>query len=231
MKLLTVDTSTNVCSIALSDGALPVAEYLFSPGKRATARLVPAILDLLADAGLVIADLDGFGVALGPGSFTGIRVGVATVKGLALAAGKPAVGFSSLAMLAQNLPWADGPVCPLFDARKGEVYAGLYRCRSLPEQIRPDRAISPKLLVAGIAERTIFVGEGADRYHDLLAGELGELAVFAPSSATLPRASAGALLALNAFERGVVPPLPLLNPSYLRLSEAEQARLAKGAAV
>lgn len=226
MKLLTIDTSTNVCSIALTDGPQPVAEYLFSPGRKAAARLVPAILDLMADAGLAIADLDGFGVALGPGSFTGIRVGVAAVKGLALAAGKPAVGFSSLAMLAQNLPWADCPVCPLFDARKGEVYAGLYRCRSLPEPIQADRAISPDRLVAGIDGRTLFVGDGADRYRELIAGALGDLAIFAPSSAMQPRASAGALLALKAFERGLVPPLPLLNPSYLRLSEAEQARLS-----
>lgn len=226
MKLLTIDTSTNVCSIALSDGPKLVAEYLFSPGKKAAARLVPAILELLADAGVPIAGLDGFGVALGPGSFTGIRVGLATVKGLALAAGKPAAGFSSLAMLAQNLPWAAHPVCSLFDARKGEVYAGIYRCRELPEPLVAVRAVPPAELVDGICEPTIFVGDGAVRYRAQIAERLGDLAIFAPESANVPRASAGAQLALAAFAHGDIPPLPLLNPVYHRLSEAEVSRLA-----
>lgn len=226
MKLLTIDTSTNVCSIALTDGEQLIAEQLFSPGKKAAARLVPAIRELMADAGLSVVELDGFGVSLGPGSFTGIRVGLATIKGLSLASGKPAVGFSSLAMLAHNLPWAAHPVCSLFDARKGEVYAGLYRCRELPEPLVAVRAVPPADLVDGICEPTIFVGDGAVRYRSVIAERLGDLALFAPEPANVPRASAGARLARAAFAQGDITPLPLLNPVYHRLSEAEVARLA-----
>jgi tRNA threonylcarbamoyladenosine biosynthesis protein TsaB len=173
---------------------------------------------------VTLADLDGFGIALGPGSFTGLRVGVATVKGLSLATGKPVAGFSSLAMLAMNLPWAAHPVCPMFDARKKEVYAGLYECRELPRSLIPDTVLPPDKFLEKISGPTIFVGEGAVRYRDQICNRLGEHALFAPSSVQLPRASAGAVLAADSFARGETVPLPLLLPVYIRLSEAELAR-------
>ena len=111
--------------------------------KTLASRLLCSVDAVLGDAGFALADLDGIGVALGPGSFTGLRIGVATVKGLALAAGKPVAGFSSLAMLAMNLPWAAYPVCPMFDAKKKEVYTALYDCRDLPVQIIADCVVPP----------------------------------------------------------------------------------------
>ena len=224
MKLLTLDTSTTACSAALSiDGEL-TAEYLAGQGRTLSSRLLDIVDLLLRGAGLTIVDLDGFGIALGPGSFTGLRVGVATVKGLSLATGKPVAGFSSLAMLAMNLPWAAHPVCPMFDARKNEVYAGLYECRELPRPLIPDAVLSPDKFLERISGPTIFVGEGAVRYRDQIRDRLGEHALFAPTSAHLPRASAGAILADDAFARGETVPLPLLLPVYIRLSEAELAR-------
>lgn len=225
MKLLTVDTSTSACSVALTVDGCPVAEHVVDSGKTLTERLLSAIDEVLSDGGMTVGDLDGFGVALGPGSFTGVRIGVATVKGLALAAEKPAVGFSSLAMLAMNLPYCSYPVCSLFDARKNEVYAGLYRCGSLPEPLAADRVLPPARLLEEIREPTIFLGDGAVRYRELIVTTIGDRAVFAPPHCTPPRAAAGALLAGELFRTGQITPLPLLNPSYIRPSEAELVRM------
>ena len=137
MKLLIIDTSTTACSVALSVGEKIVSEHLVNQGKTLSSRVLDCVSNVLEEAGLTADELDGFGVAIGPGSFTGLRVGIATAKGLAMAAGKQVAGFSSLAMLAMNLPWAIHPVCPMFDARKNEIYAGLY---DLPRiSCSPDR--------------------------------------------------------------------------------------------
>ncbi|WP_298435511.1 tRNA (adenosine(37)-N6)-threonylcarbamoyltransferase complex dimerization subunit type 1 TsaB [Geobacter sp.] len=228
MRLLTVDTSTSTCSVALTRDGRLAAEYLVDSGRTLTERLLAAIETVLAAGALELAELDGFGVALGPGAFTGVRIGVATVKGLAIATGKPVAGFSSLAMLAMNLPFSPLPVCPLFDARKNEVYAGLYRCDgAIPEPLVPDRVLSPVQLLEEITGPTIFVGDGALRYRDLIETNLHEGAIFAPSYCHLPRAGAGALLALELLRSGEGTPLPLLNPAYLRPSEAELAKIRR----
>ncbi|MCM2357989.1 MAG: tRNA (adenosine(37)-N6)-threonylcarbamoyltransferase complex dimerization subunit type 1 TsaB [Geobacteraceae bacterium] len=225
MKLLTIDTSTSCCSVALTNGEELVSDYLVNQGKTLSSRLLDCVDLMLRGAGLAVDELDGFGVALGPGAFTGLRVGIATVKGLALAAGKPVAGFSSLAMLAMNLPWAAHPVCPMFDARKKEVYAGLYDCRDLPVPLAGDRVVAPDRLLETLDGPVIFVGEGAVRYRELIVARLGENALFAPCSANLPRASAGALLAGRAFARGEAASAALLAPVYIRPSEAELARM------
>jgi tRNA threonylcarbamoyladenosine biosynthesis protein TsaB len=227
MKLLTIDTSTTVCSVALSNGEETVAEYLVNQGRTLTSRLLDCVDIVLKGAGLTVDDLDGFGVAIGPGSFTGLRVGVATAKGLAMAAGKPIAGFSSLAMLAMNLPWAIHPVCPMFDARKNEVYTGLYGCSNAAVPLVDDRVVPPALFLESLSGPIIFVGEGAVRYRELIVAGMGERAIFAPASANLPRASAGALLAARAFVRGEAVPAAQLLPVYIRASEAELALLKR----
>ncbi|GFE59338.1 tRNA (adenosine(37)-N6)-threonylcarbamoyltransferase complex dimerization subunit type 1 TsaB [Geobacter sp. AOG1] len=227
MKLLTIDTSTNTCSVALScDGRL-VGEYLLEMQRTLSERLLAGVELLLTGAGLTVQDMDGFGVALGPGSFTGLRIGIATVKGLALATGKPVAGFSSLAMLAMNLPWADALVCPMFDARKKEVYTGLYRCRELPEPVIPDCVLSPEAFLEQLDGPVIFVGDGAVRYRESIESRLGVRARFAPASVTQPRAAAGALLAEAEFSRGASVTAAALAPLYIRPSEAELARLQR----
>ena len=224
MKLLTIDTSTNTCSVALScDGRL-VGEYLLEMQRTLSERLLAGVEMLLVGAGLTVQDVDGFGVALGPGSFTGLRVGIATVKGLAMATGKPVAGFSSLAMLAMNLPWADSPVCPMFDARKKEVYTGLYRCQDFPEPILPDCVVTPEAFLLQLSGPVIFVGDGAVRYRDIILSHLGDQARFAPASVTQPRAAVGALLAEAEFARGVSLSPAAIAPLYIRPSEAELAR-------
>lgn len=224
MKLLTLDTSTPVCSVALTSGERLVAEQLLNLESRHSANLLESVDAVLKAAGMEVSDLDGFGVALGPGSFTGVRVAVATVKGLALATGKPVAGFSSLAMLAMNVPVAKYPVCPMFDARKKEVYAALYRCDGRPEPLVNDCVTPPARFLAGIDGPTIFLGDGALMYRDLITETLGERATFAPFTCHCPKASVGALLAKKAFDRGDVIPVDQLVPAYIRPSEAELAR-------
>lgn len=225
MKILTIDTSSSCCSVALTDGETLRGEYLLAGGKGASSRLFDAMEHLMADCGVAMSELDGFGVAQGPGAFTGLRVGIAAVKGLALATGKPIAGFSPLAMLAMNIPLSHLPVCSVYDARKSELYAGFYSCRNgMPEQIRSDAVISPENLADWITGPTIFVGDGALRYREQLTSLLGERAIFAPPHTHLPRASNGALIAHAALQRGdSISPAELL-PVYLRLSEAEIAR-------
>jgi tRNA threonylcarbamoyladenosine biosynthesis protein TsaB len=225
MNLLTIDTSTSTCSVALTRGEELRAELLIAGGQTLTSRLLSGVDTVLRAGGTSLAELDGLAVAVGPGSFTGLRVGVASVKGLALACGKPVVGFSSLAMLAMNLPWSAWPVCPMFDARKKEVYAALYRCGDRPEALVADCVVPPERFLRQLAGPTVFVGEGALRYRELIVAMLGENAIFAPSHAHQPRAAAGAHLARMAFARGEALPLARLNPAYIRPSEAELAKL------
>lgn len=227
MNLLTLDTSTNACSVAITAGETLVAEYMLNVTGRQSTRIMEAVDTVLHHAGMALQELDGFGVALGPGSFTGLRVGLATVKGLALATGKPVAGFSSLAMLAMNVPCSSISVCPLFDARKKEVYAGLYRWEGGPVPVTPDRVIPPAAFVETFSDPVIFVGEGAVTYRSLIIERLGERASFAPFTCNQPSAAKGALLALRAFARGETIPLHSLVPAYIRPSEAELAKMSK----
>ena len=227
MKLLTIDTSTTTCSVALTIGERLVSESLLNLGKTHASQLLRMADAALGEAGLGVKDLDGIGVALGPGSFTGLRVGLATVKGLALAGEKPVYGYSSLAMLAMNLPWAAHPVCPMFDAKKKEVYAALYNCRDLPLPLIVDCVVSPEDFLERLAGVTLFVGEGALAYREMIVERLGEKALFAPQFSHLPRASRGALLARGAFMRGETISPAELVPRYLRASEAELAKLRR----
>jgi tRNA threonylcarbamoyladenosine biosynthesis protein TsaB len=224
LKLLTIDTSTSTCSVSLTIGERVVSEYLLCQEKTLASRLICLVDGVLRDAGLGVTELDGVGVALGPGAFTGLRVGIATVKGLALAAGKPVAGFSSLAMLAMNLPWAAHPVCPMFDAKKKEIYSAVYTCRELPVPVIADCVVSPGDFLESLDGVTIFVGEGALVYRELIVARMGDKALFAPSSACQPRASNGAVLARGAFARGEIIPLAALVPCYIRASEAELAK-------
>lgn len=230
MRILSIDTSTSLAGVALSVDEKVIAESLFICERTLSARLVPEIERLLAVAGLVITDIDLFACAIGPGSFTGVRAGVATVQGLALATGRPCAGFSTLALLAMNFPLAAHPVCPLLDARKGEVYAALYDTSAvIPTAIVADRVIPPERLPDLLRDVTdgpvIFAGEGALRYRDTIASGMGERAIFAPFPHHAGRAANGTLLALENLRRGETLRPARLLPVYLRPSEAEYAKL------
>ena len=231
MNILAIDTSTSFTSIAVARNDTLAGETLFSTDRTLSARLLPEVERMLELAGLSVAEIDLFGCSTGPGSFTGVRAGVATVQGLALATGKPCAGFSSLALLAMNIPHSPFPVCPLLDARKSEAYAGLYDCSPhLPQKMMDDCVIAPHALaeqLLQLAERPVlFLGDGAVRYREELTGLMGERALFAADSCTRSRASNGILLARHIHERGESVPPDRLLPSYIRPSEAELNRRA-----
>ncbi len=229
MKIIAIDTSTSFATIAVAVDEQVVAESLLNTDRTLSARLVAEIERLLTTAGLSFHDIDIFAASVGPGSFTGVRGGIAAMQGLALATGKPCAGYSSLALLAMNFSLSTNLVCPLLDARKSEVYAALFDCSSvIPAPRITDDVLSPAKLLERIASVTtkqvIFVGDGAVRYHDLIAGRLGDQAVFAPYPLNSPRAANGTLLALRSCRCGALLEPPHLLPLYLRAPDAELNR-------
>ena len=235
VNILAIDTSTSMATVAIAVGERIAAESIFNTDRTLSARLIPEIERLLALAGVAVADIDLFAASVGPGSFTGVRGGVATVQGLALAGGKPCVGFSSLTLLAMNFPLAAHPVCSLLDARKSEVYAALFDCSgTIPDAqicdcvLPPDRFLD--LLCETTSDPVVFCGDGALRYRDLIAGRMGRQALFAPFPLNTTHASNGALLALHAFRNGEVLEPSRLLPTYLRASDAEINRAPKSIA-
>ncbi len=220
--LLTVDTSTPAGSVALTRGNQVLGEILLNVKGTHTDRVLISMDQLLKDADMAIGEVTAFGVVLGPGSFTGLRVGVATVKGLALACGKEIVGVSSLRTLAMQAAFARYPVCALLDARKTEVYAGLYDWEmGLPVSRGPEQVLPPEKLLASLEGSVLFVGDGAKAYQTLIVRRLGARAHFVPWPLNAPRASSAAALVLEDFRQGKVIALEHLTPTYIRPSEAE----------
>jgi tRNA threonylcarbamoyladenosine biosynthesis protein TsaB len=215
MRVLAVETSTLAGGAALLDGELVVGEYALDVSATHSERLMGAIDRLLTDAGWTVRDLEGLAVAVGPGSFTGLRIGLSTVKGLALALTIPVAAVPTLDALAAGLPFAALPVCPVLDARKREVYASLYRWDGSAMRREWDYlAIAPRELSARLGEPVIVLGDGADQIDSPHARRLRP-----PRRGPSP-ASVGALGHARLSRGDSVAPAELV-PIYLRPSEAE----------
>ena len=232
MKILTIDTSFSLASIAITAEEKVLAEALFNADRCLSARLIPEIERLFSITGLTCQEIDLFACSIGPGSFTGVRGGVATTQGLALAVEKPCIGFSTLALLAMNFPLCAQPVCTILDARKGEVYAALFDCSgSRPAAFINECVLAPEQLMAALLEKTdnsvIFTGDGIEKYRGFISDQLGERAIFAPFPYHCASASKGALLALDSYHRGLATDPSGLLPIYLRASEAEYAKIER----
>ncbi len=233
MMLLAMETSALTGSLALveaflqGDGQSPdlkvIAESTVNLPSTHSERLMPSLNRLLQDASLTIRDVQGIALALGPGSFTGLRIGVSTVKGLAYALKVPVVGVSSLDALAQNLRFSSLQVCPVLDARKKEVYAALFRGdgEGHLEKMGKDRVLPPEDLALQIVEKTLFLGNGLETYGELFRRKLGPKAILAPPEFSLPRAVNVARLSLEEFQKGRTLDVFSFAPAYLRRSEAE----------
>jgi tRNA threonylcarbamoyladenosine biosynthesis protein TsaB len=220
--ILTLDTSTVAGSVALTRGQVLLGEILINVRGNHTDRLLCSVEQLLRDVGVDLAEVDAFAVVLGPGSFTGLRVGTATAKGFAMAQGKPLLGISSLRGLALQVPFARHPVCALLDARKKEVYAGWFCWEGgMPVSLRPEAALLPEQVVDGLEGETIFIGDGSVAYQTLIIRRLGSRAHFVPWPLNPPRASVCAVLALHDLREGRTIPAEQLAPAYIRPSEAE----------
>jgi len=177
---------------------------------------------VLMDTGLAIRDMDGYAVAIGPGSFTGLRIGLAAVKGLALVSGKPIAAVPTLKALAWNLPYAAYPVCPMLDARKNEVYAAMYRFEeNLLIDVMNEAVISLSRLSERISEKTIFTGEASHLFRGEIEKIFGDRALFAPRATILPSAATIAEIGLDMIKSGKQADLDSVTPMYIRRPEAE----------
>lgn len=222
MNILGIETSTKTGSVAIVSEEGVVAQYSLNIEVTHSERLMSTVDRVLKDTGLEVHDLDGFSVAIGPGSFTGLRIGLSTVKGLALATGKPIAAVPTLQALAWNLPYSLYPICPLLDARKNEVYAALYRFAGTAlVQVLPETAISIFRLAEQISEKVVFTGEGSRIFRDGIQEVFGERAVFAPHSAVLPSGAKVAEIGLDMIKSGRQAEPDRLTPLYIRRPEAE----------
>lgn len=220
--ILSIQTAVPAGSLAVTAGSRLLAEINLDVPATPTEWLLPTIEDLLKRTGLDTGRLDAVAIVKGPGSFTGLRVGLATAKGLALAAGCPLLGVSSLRCLAMQVPFASLPVCAVIDARKKEVYTALYRWESgRPLPLSDERVLAPEALLAELPDETLFVGGGAAVYQTLIVRRMAGRAHFAPALLNHPRAGTAAILALAEWESGRRLSPEELVPTYLRPSEAE----------
>lgn len=223
MKILAIDTSTMLGGVAVLDEAEGlIIETRLNVKTTHSERLMGEVDHALKQAGLGISHIDVFGVAIGPGSFTGLRIGVSTVKGFSYATGKPIVSVPSLEALAWNFPYSAHPVCTLFDARKKEVYAAVFRWTDRGfDRVMDEVSIRPADLVKACQEPVIFAGEGALLYRDVIVAAAGEKALFPAPQQMVPSPSNVAYLALRKALKGDFAEPLTLAPCYIRKSEAE----------
>lgn len=224
MKILAFDTAATSCSVALMAGGELLAEATsFEKGTHAR-RLLPMIDALLKRESVALAAIDGFATTVGPGSFTGLRIGISTLKGLAAATGKPVAGLSTLEALAHQCTAEAENVCPLLDARKSEVYYCLYRrTASGLEAMTEERNAPPSVAVGEVGSVCAFIGDGALLYRDRIEQSLGRKAIFAPREQNAIRASTVAFLANRRFQSGEAADPFRLTPHYIRASDALRA--------
>jgi tRNA threonylcarbamoyladenosine biosynthesis protein TsaB len=222
-RVLVVDTASRTEALALAHGDWVVSQLSCRTRKGHSAVLLPAIHRHLQRQGWSVTDLDAFAIVAGPGSFTGIRVGIATVLGLARAARRPVFGYGSLHVRSLALQGAASPVVPILDARKGEVYAAAYH--EGEERIAPC-AVAPEVLAPSLAatfpDGTVLAcGGGARLYRSLFEDHLGSRFVVAAGSGDAPGVGAMALDVVQRLRRGEKPPAGGVDPIYLRPSQAE----------
>ena len=224
MKILALDSTAKVASVALCEDGQLLGEYTINNGNTHSETLLPMVESLLKIFDLSIDDIDAFAVAAGPGSFTGVRIGVATVKGLAFDTNKPCFGISTLEALAKNPSIPNGLVCPVMNARRNQVYTALFRANGEAiERLIPDSAIAITELdeiLSKYDEPVILCGDGYQITEELLTHPI------IPLEERLRHQSAFnvALCALDAIRRGENPTDVELSPTYLRLSQAERER-------
>ena len=230
MKILAFETSAKAASAALAEDGKLLAECYQNTGMTHSQTLMVMAQDILKQCGLTAEDVDAVAVANGPGSFTGVRIGVAAAKGFAWGRDIPCVGVSTLEAMALTLGAWEGYVCPVMDARRSQVYNALFRVRQGKyERIRDDRAISLEELGSElkILEEPIFlVGDGSNLCYNTLLEAVPGL-VLPPEHRMHQRASGVALAAERQLRQGGDFRGAELVPNYLRLSQAERERMEK----
>lgn len=227
MITLAVDTSLAATGVALLEDHDLRAELSVGTGRNHAEVLLPSIERLLASVGIEKEQIDLFAVTAGPGSFTGLRVGTSTVKGLAFALGRPVVGVCTLDALVLNVAYA-GPgtaICTMVDAGRGEVYAALYRFSGpdIYEKTLRECVVRPDEFLETIGGDVIFLGSGAEKYRTLIGDMIPERSFFLPSRLNQVSAAAVGLVGRKRFYSGDISDTMTLVPQYLRPSYAAHA--------
>lgn len=230
MKILALETSAVAASAAVCEDEALIAQCFQRTGLTHSATLMPMVESMLKNAGLTLAEMDVIAVAAGPGSFTGLRIGVSAAKGLAWAEGKPCAGVSTLEAMAWQMSGMDGVVCAAMDARRQQVYNALFELKDgEPVRLTPDRAISLEELgqeLANVEKSQIVVGDGAHLCYNAFQ-KLGYPVRMAPPHLRYQTAWGVARCALEQARAGQLTDAAGLTPNYHRLSQAERERLEK----
>ncbi len=222
MRILAVDTSSNVASAAIVDDNKLVCECVLNNKLTHSQTLMPMVDEVFRKSELSPLDIDVFAVSAGPGSFTGLRIGVTTIKGLAHAVNKPVCGVNTLEALAYNLPFCPYIISPIMDARREQVYNAFYKWENgVLKEVTEPRAISLDDCLeelSELGEKVVFLGDGVAVFRDKIKDTLKEQALFAPQLACTQRAACVAEAAKNkeTINYGELAPL------YLRKSQAER---------
>lgn len=228
MKILALDSSGIVASAAVVEDDILLAEYTVNYKKTHSQTLLPMLDAIVKMTELDLSCVDAIAVAAGPGSFTGLRIGSATAKGLGLALNKPLIPVPTVDALAYNLYGAKGVICPLMDARRNQTYTGLYRFEAdtftvIEEQMAvPLEEILDKINELG--EEVIFLGDGVPVFKDQIARQVKVPYYFAPAHVNKQRAAAVGALGLKYLKEGKAVSAKDHSPEYLRMSQAERER-------
>lgn len=225
MKILGIDTSTKICSLGLVEEMDILAEYnLSSYYQKTSSILVFAIKDVLEGVGLKLSDLDGIAVSIGPGSFTGLRIGLGVAKGLSYATSLPLLAIPTLDALAYSLKGIPFLICPILESKKDEMYSAVFREVDGLDKVIDYNCEDINSLLAKLSflkEKIIFIGEGIIKYRKTIEGKLGRNALFVSPHLALPRGVNVAFLGLEKLKKGEEENIYTLSPLYLRKSEAE----------
>ena len=222
MKILAIDTSTPTCSVGIVDGSRTLAETVDASGQTHARHLMGMVDSAVSSSGVSLQEIDGFAVVTGPGTFTGLRIGISTIKGLASALSRPVAGVTSLETLAAQADIHTRLVCPVMDARRNEVYYGLYVSeKGVLRQVGEHQVAPPSSLVKSIREPCHFIGSGARLYQEIFEAALGPLSQFSETDRDTIHAETIARLALDQFQENGSHSLSTVSPYYIRRSDAE----------
>ncbi len=230
MKILAIEASGPVAGCALVDGDTLIAEFEIQNKTTHSQTLVPMLDALKQNVGLDLSTVEAIAITEGPGSFTGLRIGAATAKGIALALDIPMIAVPTLDSLAFNVYGTDALVCPLMDARRSQVYTGVYSEKDRPEALREQCAITVDELIEdlnGRGREVILLGDGVPVYRAVLEEKLTVPHLYAPAHLSRQRAASTAVLAQLLVEtKGgeVLIPSDDFRPEYLRKSQAERQK-------
>ena len=228
MKILGLDSSGIVASVAVVEDDILVAEYTVNYKKTHSQTLLPMLDEIAKMTELDLNTIDAIAVAAGPGSFTGLRIGSATAKGLGLALKKPLIAVPTVEGLAYNLYDTDGLICPIMDARRRQVYTGIYRFEEHRlVTVEDQMAVPMEEMISKLNEYqqpVTFLGDGVPVFVDMIAEKLNVPYSFAPAHVNKQRAAAVAALGLIYYKEGRTQTAMEHIPDYLRVSQAERER-------